>query len=272
MATMRDNVVLITGASSGIGEALARELAGRGALLVLAARRRERLDHLVGELTTAGGRAVAVSCDVTRDGDLEAAVASAIAAFGRLDTAIANAGFGVAGPLDRLTLDDYRRQFETNVFGVLRTVQAALPELRKTRGRIAIVGSVAGYLGSPATSAYCMSKFAVRGLCDSIRGELAKDGVAVTHIAPGFVASEIRAVDNQGRLHEGARDPMPAWLVASADSAAREIARAIAGRRREKVITFHGKVLVWLGRHMPWLIALLVARAGGARRADKARG
>ena len=268
---MKDNVVLLTGASSGIGEALARELSRRGALLVLAARRRERLDRLVQELAESGGRALAVSCDVTRDGDAEAAVASAVEAFGRLDTVVANAGFGVAGPISRLSLDDYRRQFETNVFGVLRTVQAALPELRKTRGRVAIVGSVAGYLGSPATSAYCMSKFALRGLCDSIGPELRRDGISVTHIAPGFVASQIRAVDNQGRWHDGAKDPMPSWLVASAESAAREIATAIARRRRERVITFHGKVLVWLGRHLPWLVAILVHRFGGARRSERAR-
>jgi short-subunit dehydrogenase len=263
---MKDNVTLLTGASSGIGAALARELSRRGAILVVAARRTDRLEALVDELEAAGGRALAVACDVTQEGDLERAVATAVAAFGRLDTVIANAGFGVAGAFERLSVEDYRRQFDTNVYGVLRTVAAALPELKKTRGRVAVVGSVAGYIATPMTSAYAMSKFAVRALCDSLHVELGRDGVSVTHIAPGFVASEIRAVDNQGHHHAGAKDPLPPWLVASAESAAVEIARAIARRKRERVVTFHGKVLVWFGRHAPWLLRPLLGRSGGARR------
>ena len=88
----------------------------------------------------------------------------------------------------------------------------------------------------------------------------------MTHIAPGFVASEIRAVDNQGRHHPDAPDPLPSWLVASAESAAREIAGAVARRQRERVVTFHGKVLVWIQRHAPWLLRPLLGRSGGARR------
>lgn len=263
---MQGNVVLITGASSGIGAALAAELGRRGARLVLAARREERLRAAVAALKNVGVEAMAVSCDVTKDGDPEAAVAAAVAAFGRLDTVVANAGFGVAGRFERLSLDDYRRQFETNVFGVLRTLKAALPELLKSRGRIAVVGSVNGYIGVPATSAYCMSKFAVRALCDSIRPELRGRGVSVTHIAPGFVASEIRAVDNQGRHHADAKDPVPKWLVASAESAAREIANAISRRSRERVVTFHGKLLVLLERHAPWLVASFANLASGDKR------
>jgi len=268
---LKDNVILITGASSGIGAALAAEFGRRGAILVLAARRRERLDGLVKKLETDGTRALAVECDVTLDGDCEKAVEGAVTAFGRLDTVVANAGFGVAGSMARLTLEDYRRQFETNVFGVLRTIQAALPRLIETRGRIAVIGSVAGYLGSPKTSAYAMSKFAVRGLCASIGPELKRYGVSVTHIAPGFVESEIRAVDNQGQFHEGATDPMPSWLVVPAGRAARSIATAIAHRRRERVITGHGKAMVFLERHCPWLVAPLLGRAGGARRSERAR-
>ena len=120
--------VLITGASSGIGAALAREFARQGADLVLLARRTDRLTALAAELERQGRRALALTGDVTVDGDLERAVAETRAKLGRLDVAVANAGFGVVGPVERLTLDDYRRQFETNVFGVLRTVHAALPD------------------------------------------------------------------------------------------------------------------------------------------------
>jgi len=138
VTSARGPIVFITGASSGIGAALAREFARRGADLVLAARRTDRLERLVQELKESRRRAIAVPCDVTRDGDVERAVAAARAAFERIDVVVANAGFGVVGRFERLTLDDYRRQFETNVFGVLRTIQATLAEVKQTRGRVAM--------------------------------------------------------------------------------------------------------------------------------------
>lgn len=268
---MKDNVVLITGASSGIGEAVARELVRRGAKVVLCARRTDLLEKVAAELRAAGGSAIAVACDVTKDGDPEAAVARAVAEYGRLDTVVANAGFAIAGRLEALALDDYRRQFETNVFGTIRTLQAALPELKKTKGRIGAVGSVNGFIGTPATSAYCASKFAVRGLCDAIRHELKASGVSVTHIAPGFVASEIRIKDNQETVHRHAKDATPPWLVASAESAAREIVNALSRRKREQIVTFHGKVFVFLERHFSWLVAQLAGVVDADRRSDRKR-
>ena len=266
MSTDAGKIALITGASSGIGAALARELARDGVDLVLTARREDRLRELAREIETTGRRALAVSCDVTRDGDLERAVAAAVERFGRLDIAIANAGFGVAGPVQDLTLDDFRRQMETNVFGVLRTLYASLPELRKTRGQFVIVGSVSGHVPTPATSAYCMSKFAVRGLAESIHDELAASGVAVTLVSPGFVDSDIRRVDNHGKVREEAPDPVPAWLRVPTHRAARTIVRAIHRRRREVVVTGHGKALVFLYRHAPWLLEFLIARFGAPKR------
>lgn len=268
---MKDNVVLITGASSGIGEATARELVRRGAKVVLCARRTDLLEKVAAELRSTGGSALAVACDVTKDGDPEAAVARAVSEFGRLDTVLANAGFAIAGRLEALTLDDYRRQLETNFFGTVRTLKAALPELKRTKGRIGVVGSVNGFIGTPATSAYCASKFAVRGLCDSIRPELKSFGVSVTHIAPGFVASEIRAKDNREVVHSDAKDPVPQWLVASAESAASEIVDALSRRKREQVVTFHGKVFTFLERHLSWLVAHLVGVVDADERDDRKR-
>jgi short-subunit dehydrogenase len=257
---------LITGASAGIGAALARELARDGADLVLAARREDLLRDLAREIEATGRSAIVIGCDVTRDGDLERAVAAAVERYGRLDIAIANAGFGVAGPVEELQLDDFRRQLETNVFGVLRTLYASLPELRKTLGQFAVIGSVAGHVPTPATSAYCMSKFAVRGFAESIHDELAASGVSVTLVSPGFVDSDIRRVDNHGKVHESAPDPVPAWLRMRTDRAARTIVRAIAGRRREVVVTGHGKALVLLYRHVPWLLRFIIARFGTPKR------
>ena len=246
-------VFLITGASSGIGEALALEVGSRGARVALLARRAERLEGLAEKIRAGGGQALALAADVTRDGDIEAAVARTVDSFGRVDVAVANAGFGVVGPLARLELDDYRRQMETNFFGVLRTIYATVDQLKSTRGVLALIGSVNSYVGLPGTSAYVASKFAVRGLAEAITDELRPFGVAVVQIYPGFVESEGRSVDNHGRVTD-AVDPVPAWLVMPRATAARRIARAIAARRRELVLTGHGKAGVLVARHAPWLL------------------
>ena len=254
----RDHVVLITGASSGIGAALARELAREGARLVLMARRRERLESLCAELAPA--EAIAHVGDVTRRTDLDAAVALAVERWGRLDVAVANAGFGVVGPLSKLGIEDYRRQFETNVFAAIETSKACLAELSKSRGRLVLIGSVAGYVSTPNASPYAMSKFAIRALAEALRPELAPHGVAVTLISPGFVESEIRQVDNRGGWHPKAKDPLPSWLPMPADVAAKKIVAAVYRRRREAIITAHGKILVWLSRLAPWVLRLAVRR------------
>jgi len=256
----RDHAVLITGASSGIGAALARELASEGARLVLMARRRERLDALCTELAAAGARAVAHVGDVSKRADLDAAVALAVERYGRLDIVVANAGFGVVGPLEKLSVEDYRRQFETNVFAAIETSKACLAELVKTRGRLVLIGSVAGYISTPNASPYAMSKFAIRAFAEALCPELAPKGVTVTLISPGFVTSEIRQVDNRGGWHEHAKDPLPTWLPMPADVAARKIVSAVYRRRREAVITVHGKVLVWLSRFAPWTLRLAARR------------
>jgi short-subunit dehydrogenase len=250
-------VVLITGASSGIGEALALEYARRGYDLALLARREDRLAAAAVRIQQTGRRVVAFRADVRDDRSVSEAVEHAAAALGSLDIVIANAGFGVSGRFAQLALDDYRRQFETNVFGVLRTLRACLPFLVRSRGRLAIMGSVAGYVAAAGMSPYAMSKFALRGLADALREEVRPDGVSVTLISPGFVDSEIRRTDREGVFREDAPDPVPAWLRVPTPVAARQIARAIDRRRAEAVITAHGKAMVVLARHAPAIIRLL---------------
>ncbi len=260
-AFFRSKSVLITGASSGIGEELAVQLAAAGAHLTLTARRRELLDALARRIAAAGQETpLVVPADVTRDGDLENAVREAVRAYGKLDIVIANAGFGIVGPFSRLTLDDYRRQFETNVFGLIRTLHAGLPEVQRARGHLVLIGSVAGWGSTPGASPYAMSKFAVRALANAITPELALDGVKVTLISPGFVASNIRRTDNRGAFHADTADPIPAWLVMPTDKAVRQILDAVARGKREAIITGHGKLLVLIERFAPWII-----RAAGRR-------
>ena len=259
----RSKSILITGASSGIGEELAVQLAAAGAHLTLTARRRELLDALAQRIAAAGYETpVVVPADVTRDGDLDDAVSQAVRAYGKLDIAVANAGFGIVGAFSRLTVDDYRRQFETNVFGVLRTLYAALPEVKKARGNLVIIGSVAGWAATPGSSPYGMSKFAVRALANAITPELAMDGVTVTLISPGFVDSNIRRIDNIGTLRPEAKDPVPGWLVMPTPTAVRQMLKAVARGKAEAVITGHGKALVLIERFAPWIM-----RAAGRRMA-----
>jgi short-subunit dehydrogenase len=245
------DTVLITGASSGIGAALAREFSRRGWRVALVARRVAQLETLANELRAAGGRASAHGGDVTRDGDV-ARVLAALAAQGvKPGIVVANAGFGVVGNAQKLALADYQRQFATNVEGVLRTFQETIAALRETRGRFVIMGSVSGYVSMPGGSPYAMSKFAVRALAEALHGDLAPVGVGVTLISPGFVDSDIRRVDNRGGLHADVRDPVPAWLRVRTDKAARVMVRGILRGRREVIVTFHAKVIVFLARHFP---------------------
>jgi len=265
----KGKAVLITGASSGIGEELARQLARGGATLALVARRRALLDTLAADIASTGAPApLVVEGDVTREGDMERAAAACVQRWGRLDVVIANAGFGVVGSLKSLSIEDYRRQFETNVFGVLRTIYAALPEIEKARGNVVVIGSVAGWTATAGMSPYAMSKFALRALTESIVPELRRVGVTVTLISPGFVVSNIRRVDNQGAFQATAADPIPAWLAVSTDRAVRHILKAIAKGKREAIVTGHGKLLVALQRFAPWVIRAAGGRAMAKRTRD----
>ena len=260
--------VLITGASSGIGAGLAREFAQRGMRVALVARRIAQLEVLAAELRAAGAPASAHGGDVTVDGDI-ARVVGELAALGVTpQIVIANAGFGVVGNAASLELADFRRQFETNVFGVVRTLHESLPALRSTKGRFVIMGSVAGYLSAAGSSPYTMSKFAVRALAEALHGELRPAGVSCTLISPGFVDSDIRRVDNRGGFHAHAKDPIPAWLRMKTDDAARIMARGILRGKKEVIVTTHAKVMVFMARHLPRFTRWVLLRAGRGSRPE----
>ncbi len=243
--------VFITGASSGIGAALAVEFAKHGAKVALAARRKDKLESVQKAVQESGGEAICLACDVNDRSSLDAAVAQTIEAFGGIDVAVANAGFGVSGSFTKLNTEDFRRQFDTNFFGVVDTIYAVLPHLLESKGRLGIVSSVLGKLGSPATAPYCASKFALCGLSESIYYDLADKGVSVTCLNPGIVESGFRRVDNQGVYHPDATDPAPKLLCVRADVAARAMLRTLYKRRCDTTITGHGKVFVFFHGHFP---------------------
>jgi NAD(P)-dependent dehydrogenase (short-subunit alcohol dehydrogenase family) len=267
MGRFGDQVVWITGGGSGIGRELALAFAREGADVAVSGRRQDRLEAVAREIGDLGRRGAAVVCDVTDPTTVEAAVTEVVAKLGRIDVAVANAGYAVSGFIESLSAEEWRRQLDVNVVGSATTVRCVLPELRKTQGRMVLIGSVAGFMGAPKSGAYVASKFAIRGLGATLSTELHGSGVTCTTIHPGYVASEIAQVNNQGQFVPEREDRRPAALIWPTDKAARVMIRAIHRRHREYVFTGHGKIGAFLGRHFPWVIHLLLVRAMGSRTA-----
>ncbi len=253
---LRDKVVFVTGASSGIGEHIAREAVRRGAKVALVARRKAALEALAASLGSS--HSLALVADVAKDGEVEAAARRTVERFGAIDVCVANAGLGATGWFEQMSIEDFRRQLEVNVLGVVRTIYATLEPLKRARGRIGVLGSLAGFLPLPAGSAYSMSKAAIRILCGALKHELRPHGVSVLHVAPGFVRSETRLKDNRGVLREGARDPVPDWLQMPTAAAARRIVRALERRQSELVLPGHAKLVHALAHYFPSLFDLVM--------------
>src|SRR4051812_37050797 len=191
MPILAGQVIIVTGASSGIGEATARRLAHAGAKVVLSARRPDRLEALARELDPTGANVLAVASDVTSATDREQLVAAARAKFGHIDALVNNAGYGTRGPVEVVPVETIRKNFETNVFSLIALTQLVLPEMRaRGSGRIINIGSVAGKIARPLSSIYDSTKHALEALTDGLRGELKPFGVQVTLIRPGFILTE----------------------------------------------------------------------------------
>jgi short-subunit dehydrogenase len=207
-----DQVVIITGASSGIGEATARRLSRAGARLILAARRTDRLATLCAELDPSSERTLVVACDITADTDRRALVDAALERFGRIDALINNAGYGQRGPVERVPVEAIRANFETNVFALIALTQLVAPLLRaQGHGRIINIGSVAGRIARPMSSIYDSTKHAIEALTDGLRGELKPFGVQVVLVRPGFIQTEFGQVANAGwaEIRQSAGDYAP---------------------------------------------------------------
>lgn len=225
MSNIQEKVVLITGASSGIGEACARLLAEKGARVVLGARREERLQQLVGTITSAGGSAIARRLDVTDAADVQAFVDAALSEYGRVDVLINNAGVMPLSMIEALKLDEWNRMIDVNIRGVLHGIAAALPVMQGQRsGQIINVASIGAYSVSPTAAVYCATKYAVRAISDGLRQEVGGD-IRVTLVSPGVVESELA----ESISDEGARAAMREYrkVAISPDAIARAVAYAI---------------------------------------------
>lgn len=225
MSNIQEKVVLITGASSGIGEGCARLLAEKGARVVLGARRVERLQQLVEQIQAAGGKAIARRLDVTDAADVQAFVDAAMTEYGRVDVLLNNAGVMPLSMIEALKLDEWNQMIDVNIRGVLHGIAAALPIMQKQRsGQIISVASIGAYRVSPTAAVYCATKYAVRAISDGLRQEVGGD-IRVTLVSPGVVESELAETISD----EGARKAMREFrkVAISPEAIARAVAYAI---------------------------------------------
>jgi short-subunit dehydrogenase len=260
MSNTNEKVVWITGASSGIGKAMAFEWASLGYKVVLSARRKELLEAIAIEIKNAGGEALVVPVDIMDEQSIENAVQTIINTWGCLDIAVANAGFGVLGSIDQLTAKDWNRQLQGNVVGLALTVKYALPHLKKNQGRIGLVGSVGAFIPNPNVGAYGASKAAVHSIGLTLQVELMGTGVSCTTIHPGLVVSEIAKIDNEGVWHAERPDPRPSNLMWPTHKAAKVMVDAILKRKRNYIFTTHGRFLVWLQNWFPGLVRNITSK------------
>ncbi len=254
----RDRVVLVTGASSGIGRALALALGKAGAQVGLVARRRERLEEVA---ATIGPAALVLPGDVTDDDFCAWAVEELVRRHGRVDVAIANAGLSMNAPFEKTDPEVFRRLLDVNYFGALHVARHALRYLEQSRGSLVFISSVVGKRGFPTRSGYAAAKFAVHGLFESLRAELAGRDVHIGIVCPGFTETEIRetALDASGQQRSEA-GPTTGRVMSPAQ-AADGILQAITRRKREVILTPEGKLMVLLNRLMPGLADRVAARA-----------
>ncbi|HEX2901186.1 MAG TPA: SDR family oxidoreductase [Bacteroidia bacterium] len=248
---MKDKVVLITGASSGIGKALALKFAREGSKVVLGARSLEQLAAVGEEIRKAGGAAHWLSLDVTQQADCERFVAEAVKVFGRVDILVNNAGISMRALFQDLDVDVIERVMQVNFFGTVYCTRAAIDQVVQNRGSIIGISSIAGYRGLPGRSGYSASKFAMHGFLESLRTELLRKGVHVLLACPGFTESNIRKVALKGDGSQQSETPLKEDKLMSAETVADHIYRAVVRRKRSITLTGQGKLTVFLNKWFP---------------------
>jgi short-subunit dehydrogenase len=242
-----NHVVLLTGASKGIGEQLAYQLARQGAHLVLAARGADRLNSVAQECERLGGQTLAVPTDVTDETQCQHLIEKAVEQFGRMDMLLFNAGYGYPGRFEASPdLGNLKREIALNYLGLVHCVYYALPHLKQSKGRIVSVSSFGALVGLPGTIGYNASKHAARGFLNTLRAELAGTGVTVTIVYPGAVRTE--------RLEETMGANVNHVPTMSPERCTELTLDAAAKRKRQVIMTFEGKLLFWLSLLIPGLL------------------
>jgi short-subunit dehydrogenase len=249
--------MLITGASQGIGKALAEAAAQRGARVLACARSADQLHELAETIRGRGGQIEIIAADVTEPKDRQQLAAAAIRTYNGLDILVNNAGIGATGHFAEAAPDRLRKIMEVNFFGLTETTRVLLPLLRRGfNPAIVNISSIAGKRGIPARSEYSASKFAVQGFSEALRAEVAKDGIDVLVVCPGLTQTNF----SKNMLEQKARLPMDHLRGMTAEQVALAVLRAIERGRREVCLSFAGKVMVWVSRFLPRLADRIAAR------------
>jgi short-subunit dehydrogenase len=267
---LEDKVIILTGASDGIGAELARQLARERTRLVLAARSRESLERVAAECRALGAEAIAVVTDVAVEDDCRRLIERAIEAFGRIDVLVANAGISMHARFAEIEdLSTFERLFRINAMGTIWCVRHAYPHLSASRGLIVGVSSLAGRTGVPERTTYCTSKYAQTGFLDALRIEAADDGIDVMVAFPGVVATEIRRRGWNARGEPAGVSGLSEADAMPVDECARLIADGMRARRREVVMGARGRIGLWLKLVAPAVVDRM-ARAALAKRPEAA--
>ncbi len=246
--------VVITGASSGIGEALAREYASLGASVVLGARQEAELQRVVDEIRTAGGKAEYLVTDVVKEQDCKALIMKCVECFGRVDILICNAGISMRALFDDVEMDVLHRLMDVNFWGTVYCVKYALPYIQALKGSIVGVSSVAGLHGLPARTGYSASKYAMTGFLETIRIENMKKGVHVMIACPGFTASNVRFSALTADGHSQGDTPRDEAKMMSAEQVARIIIKGVQQRKRLSLMEFNGRATHFVKKFFPALL------------------
>jgi short-subunit dehydrogenase len=247
----KGKVVVITGASSGIGLACAKEFGKRGAKVVMAARNKEKLDAAAETLDNQDVEVLAVPADVSKKEDCKNLIDETVKVFGTVDVLINNAGISMRALFNDFKLEAFEQLMQINFFGTVYCTKYALPYLLKQKGSVVGVSSIAGYVGLPARTAYSASKYAMQGFLDALRTENLKTGLHVMVACPGFTSSNIRNTALTADGTPQGESPREEEKMMSAEEVAAHIAKGVAKRKRTLVLTTEGKIAVLMSKLFP---------------------
>jgi len=255
---MKNKVVIVTGASSGIGEACAWYFARQGSKVILSARNIDKLNHIVSSIIKEGFTAKAIKADVSLQDDCQQLISQSIQIFGKIDVLINNAGISMRAILEDVEVSVIKKVMDVNFFGSVYCTKYALPHLLKSKGSVVGISSIAGYKGLPARTGYSASKFAMQGFLEALRIENLKKGLHVLIACPGFTASNIRntALSKDGSVQS--ESPRDEKTMMSADEVAQNIYFSVIKRQNSLVLTLNGKLTVFLNKFLPSLVDRLV--------------
>lgn len=256
---MNDKVVIVTGASSGIGAALSELYVKRGYHVVMAARNLEKLEAFAEKFNNDKGSVFPVKTDVSKEVDCKNLIDKAVEEYGRIDILINNAGISMRAMFKDLDLDVIRQLMDVNFWGTVYCTKYALPHVLSQKGSIVGVISIVGHVGLPARTGYASSKFAIRGFLDTLRIEHLKDGLHVLVAAPGFTESNIRntALTTEGK--QQGKTPRDEGNMMTSEEVAQKIAKAVDKRKRSLILTFmEGKLTVFLNKFFPKMMDKLI--------------